>query len=139
VIVERIHSICCVLADSGVRDPRIFEKLCALFDRDEVSGAICLSSYGDPAALPILEGAIEDFELDFDSEHGLMDLTELIDAHARMGGVLSEDLAQHVAATRAEFEAYRARFLPRRAEPKPGRNDLCPCGSGKKYKRCCMP
>jgi len=24
-----------------------------------------------------------------------------------------------------------------RAEPKIGRNDLCPCGSGKKYKRCC--
>jgi len=23
--------------------------------------------------------------------------------------------------------------------PKPGRNDPCPCGSGKKYKRCCMP
>lgn len=21
--------------------------------------------------------------------------------------------------------------------PKPGRNDPCPCGSGKKYKRCC--
>jgi len=21
---------------------------------------------------------------------------------------------------------------------KPGRNDLCPCGSGKKYKNCCM-
>ena len=20
-----------------------------------------------------------------------------------------------------------------------GRNDLCPCGSGKKYKKCCMP
>ena len=25
---------------------------------------------------------------------------------------------------------------PRRAAPQPGRNDLCPCGSGKKYKRC---
>lgn len=25
----------------------------------------------------------------------------------------------------------------RRAEPKIGRNDPCPCGSGKKYKRCC--
>ena len=24
-----------------------------------------------------------------------------------------------------------------RAEPKVGRNDLCPCGSGKKYKKCC--
>lgn len=22
---------------------------------------------------------------------------------------------------------------------KPGRNDLCPCGSGKKYKKCCLP
>jgi hypothetical protein len=25
-----------------------------------------------------------------------------------------------------------------RAEPKVGRNDPCPCGSGKKYKKCCM-
>ena len=26
---------------------------------------------------------------------------------------------------------------PYRAKKKPGRNDLCPCGSGKKYKNCC--
>ncbi len=26
---------------------------------------------------------------------------------------------------------------PRRNAPKAGRNELCPCGSGKKYKRCC--
>jgi uncharacterized protein YecA (UPF0149 family) len=25
----------------------------------------------------------------------------------------------------------------RRVEPKIGRNDPCPCGSGKKYKKCC--
>jgi len=25
----------------------------------------------------------------------------------------------------------------RREEPKVGRNDPCPCGSGKKYKQCC--
>ncbi len=25
----------------------------------------------------------------------------------------------------------------RRAEPKVGRNDVCPCGSGKKFKKCC--
>jgi hypothetical protein len=25
-----------------------------------------------------------------------------------------------------------------RAVPKPGRNDPCPCGSGKKYKKCCL-
>jgi preprotein translocase subunit SecA len=26
----------------------------------------------------------------------------------------------------------------RRTEAKIGRNDLCPCGSGKKFKQCCM-
>jgi preprotein translocase subunit SecA len=26
----------------------------------------------------------------------------------------------------------------RREAPKLGRNDPCPCGSGKKYKKCCM-
>ena len=26
----------------------------------------------------------------------------------------------------------------RNLEPKVGRNDPCPCGSGKKYKQCCM-
>jgi preprotein translocase subunit SecA len=25
-----------------------------------------------------------------------------------------------------------------RATPKVGRNDPCPCGSGKKYKKCCL-
>lgn len=36
---------------------------------------------------------------------------------------------------------YDETFLPDtyvRAEPKIGRNDLCPCGSGKKYKKCCL-
>jgi uncharacterized protein YecA (UPF0149 family) len=26
----------------------------------------------------------------------------------------------------------------RRAQPKVNRNDPCPCGSSKKYKKCCM-
>jgi len=26
----------------------------------------------------------------------------------------------------------------KKTEPQIGRNDLCPCGSGKKYKKCCM-
>ena len=28
-------------------------------------------------------------------------------------------------------------FIPYVAPPKVGRNDPCPCGSGKKYKNCC--
>jgi len=31
----------------------------------------------------------------------------------------------------------RERVEPARVERRPGRNDPCPCGSGKKYKRCC--
>jgi len=26
---------------------------------------------------------------------------------------------------------------PFKAEPRPGRNDPCPCGSGRKFKQCC--
>lgn len=26
---------------------------------------------------------------------------------------------------------------PIHGQPQPGRNDPCPCGSGKKYKKCC--
>ncbi|MGD0470183.1 MAG: SEC-C metal-binding domain-containing protein [Terriglobales bacterium] len=29
------------------------------------------------------------------------------------------------------------RSEPRRSASKLGRNDPCPCGSGKKYKKCC--
>jgi uncharacterized protein YecA (UPF0149 family) len=31
-----------------------------------------------------------------------------------------------------------AHVTVRRETPKIGRNDPCPCGSGKKYKKCCM-
>jgi preprotein translocase subunit SecA len=30
-----------------------------------------------------------------------------------------------------------AKPLPVKADKRPGRNDPCPCGSGKKYKNCC--
>jgi preprotein translocase subunit SecA len=39
-------------------------------------------------------------------------------------------------ATAAGEEAARTRTVTR-AHPKVGRNDPCPCGSGKKYKKCC--
>ena len=34
-------------------------------------------------------------------------------------------------------ERQRKQQTVRREEPKVGRNDPCPCGSGKKYKHCC--
>ncbi len=41
-------------------------------------------------------------------------------------------LAANLARSEAEFTPYI------REEPKVGRNDPCPCGSGKKYKKCCL-
>ena len=38
----------------------------------------------------------------------------------------------------AEREAEPARVVPVRSGPRVGRNDPCPCGSGKKYKKCHM-
>jgi SEC-C motif len=33
---------------------------------------------------------------------------------------------------------WKARRRPPGGKPKPGRNDPCPCGSDRKYKRCCV-
>jgi hypothetical protein len=37
----------------------------------------------------------------------------------------------------AALTSFFAPGVPIHAEPKTGRNDPCPCGSGRKYKRCC--
>lgn len=50
----------------------------------------------------------------------------------------AENLAEQVAAI---YDFWQALRFPaqtvRRESPDIGRNELCPCGSGKKYKRCC--
>ena len=46
-----------------------------------------------------------------------------------------KQVAQPIAATHGEAAAQPA--APKKAAAKVGRNDPCPCGSGKKYKNCC--
>ena len=46
-----------------------------------------------------------------------------------------KQVAQPIAATHGDAEPEKK--APKRAEAKVGRNDPCPCGSGKKYKNCC--
>jgi preprotein translocase subunit SecA len=41
------------------------------------------------------------------------------------------------AADAVEAQQAKAKAKPVRTGPKVGRNDPCPCGSGKKYKQCC--
>jgi uncharacterized protein len=48
-----------------------------------------------------------------------------------------EDLAQAVTDIYRFWQAKRGAGTVRRETPKVGRNDPCPCGSGKKFKQCC--
>ena len=43
-----------------------------------------------------------------------------------------------ITATAGNSPSEKPKAQPRRASQKVGRNDPCPCGSGKKYKHCCM-
>jgi preprotein translocase subunit SecA len=49
------------------------------------------------------------------------------------GKKASDVVSEAAAATEAQAKA-----KPVRTGPKVGRNDPCPCGSGKKYKHCCL-
>jgi uncharacterized protein len=65
------------------------------------------------------------------------------DAHPERRQVLLRDLGGLVMAAYESFAKDRvataqAASQGRTASPRVGRNDLCPCGSGKKYKRCCI-
>jgi uncharacterized protein len=57
---------------------------------------------------------------------------------------LQRALAPNVRAIHAYWLARRGDTTPasarpiQRAQPRVGRNDPCPCGSGKKYKKCCL-
>ena len=54
--------------------------------------------------------------------------------HEQLSGY--DHLAQDMAAQQAAGQPTRIETIIR-GQPKVGRNDPCPCGSGKKYKKCC--
>jgi hypothetical protein len=135
--VEGAQALVAVLAKLGVKDERIFEAICEMFEEDLVLGSLQFGDYGDPNALPYLEDAIADFEPDFSSLYSRMDLTELLDAHERLGGVLNKDLKARVHTMDETWKQRVAAPAPSRGH-KVGRNDPCPCGSGKKFKKCCL-
>ena len=66
---------------------------------------------------------------------------DLPDIFSRYNEIVSTWIAYSDEKTKTEpFERpdYYAQIKPHMAAKKPGRNDPCPCGSGKKYKKCCL-
>jgi len=117
------------LRSYGQRDPLIEYKAEAssLFEemRVNVKSEICHNIFRSASSLNALESFFQ--SLPSQATHAEIDSFGLGAAQqqARASDVVSE----------AAEEIERA--TPIRSGPKVGRNDKCPCGSGKKYKHCC--
>jgi hypothetical protein len=138
---DTLGALCSIISELGVRDERIFARLCDYFEDEPVLGALCFAEYGDERALPLIREEIEEFEPDWDSEIGILDLNEYVDSYERIAGALPTDLADYVSELRSEWETHVAQRIAASMPAisnKIGRNEPCPCGSGKKYKKCCQ-
>lgn len=104
-------------------------------DMDELKRGIGLRAYGQKN--PVVEYRIEGFDM-FDAMidsicedtiHMLFTIQVRVNEEPKREQVLKADKTQGSDGSLAN--------APRTVKKKPGRNDPCPCGSGKKYKKCC--
>jgi len=154
LIMRRMNGIIWILQyDADALDPLLDSRVCEGDPHEYVDGemwaygfmqgiALCRQEwqplFDDPAA----RDALRPIRLLATDE-----LTEAEEALTRWPAQ-REDLSLQLAASVAAIYRF---WLPRREEqhasllastfrregPKPGRNDPCPCGSGKKFKKCC--
>jgi HEAT repeat protein len=157
-----------ILAQLGIQDDRIYQILIDELEQDTELGAMHLADYGDPRAIPLLSAALDAFEpvnddRDLMTNHVVVELEAAIE---RLGGEVTPAQQQKVKRVFAMDQPKRDRFAallqqavgradlesspirgarallteprPARTARKVGRNDPCPCGSGKKYKKCCL-
>jgi len=135
-----------VLAGLGVRDERILALLVAQTDWDLFAATLNLADYGDPRALPHLSAVLDTIVLeDLDGPWADQVFIELREAIEALGGEFTaaqEEKARRAVELRRQWYERRTLALrgrtPHVAPDKPGRNDRCRCGSGAKYKRCCL-
>jgi hypothetical protein len=136
---DTLQGVCEVLTRLGVRDDRILDAIREAFASNPFLGAILFEEYGDARNLPLLEEAILRFQPDLEDTLSWDELSALLDAHERLGGTLPPEVREQADAWLAEWKKRHAQgSVPVTRSPKIGRNDACPCGSGKKYKKCCL-
>jgi preprotein translocase subunit SecA len=130
----------------SVLDAQWKDHLLAL---DHLKEGIGMRAYGQRD--PLVEYKRESFELFQDMMERIEDqvvqylfrveLVERVPERRRVTPVrATKEEASALAGQRPEAERSPAAGPPttvRRSMPKVGRNDPCPCGSGKKYKKCC--
>jgi preprotein translocase subunit SecA len=97
---------------------------------DQLREGIGLRAYGQKD--PLIEYKIEGFEMFQNMINTIQD--EVVRYIFRVNVVQPEQQQRQVVENRYAEEGARQ---PARKENRVGRNDPCPCGSGKKYKKCC--
>jgi preprotein translocase subunit SecA len=99
---------------------------------DQLKSGINLRAYGQKD--PVIEYKFEGFEMFEEMIDSIREDTVRFVFHARIGAQPKREMvAEPIMASHGGEAANRT---VRKAE-KVGRNDPCPCGSGKKYKKCC--
>ena len=96
---ETAESLCCVLSALGVRDERILHALLDLLTVHPRAAAMYLTEYGDAAACPALLAVIAASHADVEDTSERMEVLDLVDAYANLGGELP-------AAVKAKIDAW---------------------------------
>ncbi len=99
---------------------------------DQLKSGISLRAYGQHD--PVVEYKFEGFDMFEEMIAAIREETLKLIYHARV-----EAPVERVQVAKPIHAASDGSLAPsqRRADDKVGRNDPCPCGSGKKYKKCC--
>jgi HEAT repeat protein len=93
---ETFESLCCILSVLGVRDERILQALLELLKAQPRAAAMYLSDYGDPAACPAMLAVIASSKANIDNSFERMELFDLLDAYASLGGNLPPDVKARI-------------------------------------------
>jgi peptide deformylase len=92
----------------------------------------CLSFPGDRITVPRFK------TISYQNLTGLDKITDQVGFHSDFDHLLETVAIQHEIDHLGGITIYDRQRKPIRSQDLPKRNDLCPCGSGKKYKRCCL-
>lgn len=126
-----------------LESPLLYERALRCLDTLPGLGAYFLQRYGSEADLPAITAKLDALLRAVEEGEGegvlYIDVSDLAEAEAHFTPTPSaERIARVEAVARRLLEAERGP-QPASASPKIGRNDPCPCGSGKKYKKCHWP
>jgi len=142
------------LVSAGVKDGRVLESLLRSFRERPDWAPVNLVAYGDRRAIPELSAALDRAavldasDLNLVSDLFVMELAWAVEV---LGGRLSPSQQRSLDRAADRLRALERTWWdpgylaidepwldcpPARRQPRPGRNERCHCGSGRKYKRC---